>query len=756
MPSEVELYRQGIQFFQAGDIPNAENIFRQVLAVNPHHAQSLHMMGMVAFSVERYDLAEEFVRSAVAEQDNVPNFYFTLGRILNRQDKREDAALSYKKAISLKPDYTDALNNLGTILMSLGSVEEASDIFTLILKMSPHDFNAHANMGSILHGQAKYEEAIEHFRHALAIHPSAAKVHYDIGWALKALDKKDEALLSFQKALEYEPDHLGALLQCGMIFHERADFDRAIYYYKRIRDLRPQEDTYANVVRLYYEQGNYVEGIAEAENALKVFPRSVMLLRGMGDIYSNVAAYQEALDCFERALTIDPDDPKTYIAIGVTYKNIGRLEESIAMQRKAVELLPDEAWAYSNLLLTMVYAASVSPEELTDESFKFGEIVADKYLRVRPFANNKDPERRLRIGFVSPDFRRHAVNYFLAPIFKLSKDQFEVFAYSKVQREDEFTDQLKKKFDVWRDIKTLSDDAAADRIEEDRIDILVDVTGHTAYNSLMVFARKPAPIQVTWLGHPATSGMKAMDYRLTDYYAEPPEMTEHLNRETLWRMPEIFCAYSTGEINIPVIDNPPFDDNGYVTFGCFNNFTKVTDQVLKCWAEIMAEIPSSRLLLEIAAIDNEKIKTGVIQRLQNCGLPLERVILEQRKMANQFVLYNKIDIALDPFPCNGGTTSMDTLWMGVPLVSLAGRHFASRMGVTILTNAGLPELVASTTKEYVSIAADLARDTEKLRSIRLNLRDRVMASPLMNQERFAKNLGDAFRQMWRKWVKENP
>jgi protein O-GlcNAc transferase len=262
-------------------------------------------------------------------------------------------------------------------------------------------------------------------------------------------------------------------------------------------------------------------------------------------------------------------------------------------------------------------------------------------------------------------------------------------------------------------------------------------------------------VQVTWLGHPATTGMKAMDYRITDRYTEPEGMTEHLNTEKLWRLPEIFCCYQAHESNPAVIDHPPCEDNGYITFGCFNNFSKVTDPVLEAWARIMANVPDSRLLLEIRGIDSPPFRAAVEERLRRFGLPLERIILEPRKKENQFVLYNRIDIALDPFPCNGGTTSMDTLWMGVPLVALEGKHFVSRMGITILSNAGLPELVAPAVDQYVALATDLALNRDRLRGLRHNLRQRVEGSPLMNQTVFARDMEAAYREMWRRWCVEN-
>ena len=422
-----------------------------------------------------------------------------------------------------------------------------------------------------------------------------------------------------------------------------------------------------------------------------------------------------------------------------------------------METAPTHRRMYSNLLLTMLYAASVSPEEHTAISKEFDVKVAAPLLRKKPFNNSKDPERIIRIGYLSPDFCKHAVHYFLEPLLvNLDRNNFEVFAYSNTPREDGVTERIKKEVDHWRDVRFISDDAIADLIESDKIDILIDPTGHTGQNNLEIFARKPAPIQLSWMGYPATTGMKAMDYKITDPYAEPLGMTEHLNVETLWRMPEIFCCYQAGETTAVVIDHPPFEDNGYIIFGCFNNFAKVTDEVMKTWAKILEKVSNSKLLLEIYGVDMPLVRNNVERRLKQANMPLERVILETRRKTNQYHLYNKIDIALDPFPCNGGTTSMDTLWMGVPMVTLAGRHFVSRMGVTILTNAGLPELIANSEEEYIKFAVDLANDRERLKKMRHGLRDRVKASPLMDQERFARNMETAYREMWRKWCASNP
>jgi predicted O-linked N-acetylglucosamine transferase (SPINDLY family) len=355
----------------------------------------------------------------------------------------------------------------------------------------------------------------------------------------------------------------------------------------------------------------------------------------------------------------------------------------------------------------------------------------------------------LKVGYVSPDFYNHAVAYFIEPVLaNHDRSQVEIFCYHSRTHDDHVTERLRALADHWIPCRNMSDEQLAAQIRADGIDILVDLAGHTGYNRLLTFARKPAPVQVTYLGHPATSGLTAMDYRLTDIHAEPPGMTEQFNVEQLWRLPEIFCCYRAQDNSPGVIDHPPLEDNGYVTFGCFNNFSKVTDPVLALWARVLDKVPASRLMLEIRSVDDPAFRAQIESRCARLGFPLERLVLVPRKKENQYILYNRIDIALDPFPCNGGTTSLDTVWMGVPFVTLAGKHFSSRMGVTVLTNAGLPELIAYSEDEYVDIASALALDIDRLKTVRAGLRERVKASPLMDAARFTSHLEQAYRGMW--------
>ena len=595
-------------------------------------------------------------------------------------------------------------------------VAAAERLYREILQYDAGHAHSLHMLGRIVQEEGRLEEAETLVRKAIAQDSVIAVYHRTLGAILRGRKKFEESIESYKTSLRLKP-HAAAALTLGEILHNMGRYEEAVQYYRQAVQLDPQNVTAISNI--------------------------TAILTGMG-MFEKSRTYCEAI------LAREPEHPHALNNLAVACKAAGRMDEALAYARRAVAAAPDNAQIYSNLLLMMVYADSVSPQELAEMSRGFGRLIADKIPRRHHDHVDRDPDRKLRVGFVSPDFFNHAVNYFFEPLLTLrDREHFEFFGYSNVFRADEVTARLKTEFDHWRDIQFTSDEDVADVIQADGIDILIDLAGHTANNRLPVFARKPAPVQVTWLGYPATTGMAAMDYRITDAYAEPMGMTEELNTETLWRLPRIFCCYRPHENSPAVIDHPPFVDNGYITFGCFNNFAKVTDETLAAWAKIMADVPDARLLMEIGSLD--EFRAAVEAKLRAAGLDLSRITLIPRAKENQFVLYNRVDIALDPFPCCGGTTSMDTLWMGVPFVTLAGAHFVSRMGVTILSNAGLPELIAQNVDEYVVKVVGLATERDRLRHIRHGLREKVMAMPLLDSDSFARDMQDGLRTMWKDW-----
>jgi predicted O-linked N-acetylglucosamine transferase (SPINDLY family) len=717
------LLNTALQHHQAGRLAEAESIYRQILALDPRHADSLHLLGVLAHQVGRPDVAAGLIGQAIAVRGDDSLYHNNLANALRDQGRPDEAMASYRCALELKPDFADALINLGVILKSQGNPDEATTCYQRALKLRPESAETHNNLANVLQAQGRFDDAVAGYRRAIALKPGYAEAHYNLGNAFEAKGKPDDAMACYERAIALNPSYAEA---------------------------------YGHLGRALQNQGRFGEAAVLYKQALALTPESTELLVNLGTVLAIQDQFDEAMLLFEKAIALNPTSVEALNCLGSMYSVQGKFEDAVPCYRRALAVEPESETTYNNFLLMMVYAASVSPEELADTAREFGRNIADPLRRQRPFARNADPDRKLRIGYISPDFRNHAVNYFFEFLLKRQDRQhFEAFAYSNTFREDHVTARLRQAFDHWRDIRFLDDEKAADLIESDAIDILVDLAGHTGSNRLLVFARKPAPVQVTWLGWPTTTGMKAIDYRITDQYAEPPGMTEHLNVEILWRLPGIFCCYQPYENSPAITGRSPFEDNGHITFGCSNNFMKVTDLVLETWARILAQVPGSRLLLEIRNLESPRLRARIEERLLHAGLPLDRLLLEPRKSANQFVLYNRFDIALDPFPCNGGTTSFDTLWMGVPLVTLAGKHFVSRMGVTILTNAGMPELIARNIDEYVKLATDLAQDRNRLRNLRHNLRDRVAASPLMNQAAFAHNIEAAYREMWQKWCHES-
>ncbi len=637
--------------------------------------------------------------------------------------------------------------------------EQANLKFEDVLKINPNNPHALHGIAAIAVENKNFYRAEKFCEKALKYEKNVGDFYYTQGLIFFEKKRLEDAIISFQTAIKLTPNHLLSLLRLGDIcrnqgaIYRRVDMlNAAINFYNRALAIRAEVETYQNMGYIFRLLGQYDNAIMVSEACLKKHPDSAEGIANLAFLYDFSQRYEEALVLYDRVIKIDPKNGKYFANKAGVLKNMGYLEEAIKTLKIAIELNPEDANSHHSLLLTMVYTASIPPEELASASKNFGSIIADPLYKKQNYKNGRDPDKKLRIGYVSPDFRDHAVSYFLSPIYFANKEHFEIFVYSKNIKDDEVTEYIRGYVDKWNNIQYLSDEDAADLILKDKIDILVDLAGHTANNGLLIFAKKPAPIQVTWLGHPATTGMRAMDYRITDFYAEPVGMTEHLNTETLWRLPNIFCAFTPPKNGPNVVDRSPFEDNGYITFGCFNNFTKVTDPVLKIWAKILKSIPDAHLMLEIPGLENKKIKEEVTKRLTSMGIPMDRTDLRARSKDNQYVLYNKIDIALDPFPCNGGTTSMDTLWMGVPFITLAGNHFSARMGVTILSNAGLSELIARTEDEYVSLVVNLAENKDKLRALRHNLRERVMQSPLMDQKAFANDMETAFRKMWQTWL----
>jgi predicted O-linked N-acetylglucosamine transferase (SPINDLY family) len=385
-------------------------------------------------------------------------------------------------------------------------------------------------------------------------------------------------------------------------------------------------------------------------------------------------------------------------------------------------------------------------------------VHAESLVRfIGPHTNPRILERKLKIGYVSPDFRSHAVASFIEPVLAHhDQERFEIFAYYNHGQNDMVTQRLRKYCHHWRNIAAMSDEEVAELIREDEIDFLIDLAGHTGHNRLLVFARKPAPIQVTWLGYPDTTGLSTMDYRITDGFADPVDMTEDFHTEQLIRLPECFSVYHVPE-EYPEVSRLPALENGYITFGSFNNFSKTTPEVIALWAKILRSVPDSRLMLKYSGLSDSSMKRMVREAFARLDIHPSRVELLGKDPSHVTHLqrYYQLDIALDTFPYCGTTTTCEALWMGVPVITLAGSSHVSRVGSSLMSNLGYTEMIASSQQKYVAIAVGLAPDIDRLSAIREELRDRMADSPLMDSTRFTQHLENAYKEMWRTWCMDN-
>jgi protein O-GlcNAc transferase len=564
---------------------------------------------------------------------------------------------------------------------------------------------------------------------------------------LIALDEKrpGAALELVQRAIELKSDAAKYFASLGLIHHELRQFPQAIQAYRQAIELEPDApDVWYNLGISYRNNGQIEHALEAYRRAIEINPKFSQAFNNIGHALRQHGRLEEAIEAYSRALALQPDHIEARNNLGVTMKDLGRLDEALECFRQTLSFQPSSASAHSNL----VYAVHFHPDFDAQSLFQEHHIWNERHavpLSAHPKNHDNDfsPNRRLRVGYVSPDFREHCQALFTVPLFMHhDHTDFEIFVYSDVQPPDGVTRQLRKYADTWRDTVSMTDEQLATRIREDRIDVLVDLTLHMARNRLSVFARKPAPLQVTWLGYPSTTGLTAIDYRLSDPYLDPPGVDESCYAEKTFRLPDTFWCYDP-RASEPAVNELPAARNGFVTFGCLNNFCKINPVISDLWSRVLKSVPGSKLRL---LAPPGRCREDLIEFLDIEPQRIEFISFRPR--AEYLKQYHEIDLCLDTFPYNGHTTSLDALWMGVPVVSLCGQTAVSRAGFSQMSNLGLTELVGQTSHEFVQIALSLANNLNRLRVLRSELRGQMKRSPLMDADRFARNIEQAYRTMW--------
>lgn len=628
------------------------------------------------------------------------------------------------------------------------------------MEMENTDLSSAIERADTLRELGRLDEALCAYQAVVADYPESPEAHYKLGTLHGLREQTKLAENCYLKALSLWPRHPEANNNLGLIYTQRGDFNAAEVCYRTALAERPDFlHAHLNLGGLLHDATRLLEAEYCARRAIEISPDLSEGYARLGQASRSHGRITESIAHFRRAAELDPKSVAALTELGFCYWHLGRHQDAERVLKTAIALTPDFFPAWSNLLLASNYTLG-SREQIFALHAAFGQMVREKCgdLPSRQM-RRLDPGRRLRVGFLSGDFRRHSVAYFLKGALEyLNRAEFQLFAYYNFRTEDSVTWELKPLFHLWRSVYGLPDPETADLIAADQIDILIELGGVTAAARPLVLGRKPAPIQVHWIGYPNTIGLDCIDYRLTDPWADPPSEGNEFYSEELWRLPHSFLCYSPPEPS-PDIRQPPCLGRAEITFGSFNSRAKLSEECLAMWVAVLAAVPNSRLVLKsLIGTDDEAARACLLQLFVAEGIDAQRIeiLLRRSAVEDHLAAYNEIDIALDTFPYHGTTTTCEALWMGVPVVTLAGDRHASRVGASLLNNIGLEAFVAGSRDEYVEIAVALAENRQALSGLRQTMRDRMRSSPLMDRREMGADLGAALRAMWHRHCEKFP
>lgn len=775
------------EMHRAGQYERAEAMYREILAQDPGNVDAMYLLGALANQGGRPDIGVQLIGRALSRRPDAALIQFHYADALANNGEWEKAAEHFEKAIALEPEYVDAMTGLCRVYTELKRFEEAVKMGASALLIENRHAVAHNNVGNAMRGLGREADAARHYqaaveanpsfaeafnnlglslvalgfvkdgeeklREAARLAPTLAEVHNNLGVTLANQGRFEEAIKEFETTTKLDEDHAEAHNNIGGIFRTMGRYRESLEEIEKAIELKPKVMKFhLNYAQTLKDAGRVSEAVAAIDKYLEAEPKSVFATFFKGSLQRESGDPDAGIETFRKALEIEPNSIQVLSTLGYALQERGELDEALEALNRSIAAQADSQ-THSNVMMVMCYHPHVTPERHFEAHRAFAKVHEDPIKpHWKPHGNSRDPERRLRVGYLSPDIRGHVVSYFTNPIYENhDHGQVEVFAYSMSPAADATTITQRATFDHWRETVGKGPDLVAEMIRKDEIDILVELAGHTANNGLPVLARKPAPIQMNAIGFPSTTGLTAVDYRLTDRLCDPPGYAERFNSETLLYLPDCFWCYEPPALS-PEVGELPVKKNGHVRFVSVNNFTKVTPQVLGRWAEIVAEVKGSRILLQTSGLASAFVRERVKRIFAERGVSDDRIEMKTTVPFYQYLqVIEGCDIMLDPFPFNGGTTSCHSLWMGVPVVSLAGKMHAGRMGLSMLNCIGLPELCGADEGEYVKIAVELASDVERLAGIRAGMRERLKGSPLLDGKRYTRNLEGAYRRVWREW-----
>ncbi|MFB9140025.1 tetratricopeptide repeat protein [Maritalea porphyrae] len=784
----MQILQTGLQHHKAGNLPAAEQHYQQALKMQPDHPDANHLMGTLAHQAGRNDLALPYLNKAIAAHPQNANFHNIKGLVLKNLGENDAAEVAYKEAIRIDPKFAAAHNGLGLLYKDAEKLDEALQSTQKAIELQSNFLEAYNNLGNIYEAQGALDKAIETYEKTLSLNADFVPARYNYARALQQKGDDLRALEIYQGILKEQPDFPEALSNYGLVLRGLKRSSDAIAPLQRAAELQPQsEEHYYNLglalmdighnaeaiecfegattiqpeyPHAHNDHGNALLAMGRASDAIPHFQKALEYAPNSSGMHNNLGGalvrsgrLQEAQSSFERALELKPDFAEAHNNLGNLHQELGEFEQAHSCFERALVADPLYLEAHSNMLFALNYDPDKSGEEIFTHYRAYEERFARPlYAMQKPHTNNADPNRRIKIGYVAPTFYKHAVSFFLLPLFDLANhDEFEIYAYANLSKADHFTEQYRDASDHFILTKGMSDEELAERIRADEIDILVDIAGHANDSRLGVFARKPAPVSLHWLDFGYTTGLSSIDYYLGDPVVTPEGQDHLFGEKEVWRIDGPSFVYRPAE-GMGEVGPLPALEKGYITFGTLSRSVRINEKTVKAWAEILKRVPNSKLRADSRNFADPVMCDRLAARFAKHGIERDRLIMGFN--SPPWDVLRDMDIALDCFPHNSGTTLYEHLYMGNPVVTLYGRASVGTLGGTIVSGAGFGEWVAKSEEEYVDIATNLASDLDTLSQTRETMREKFKASELMNERLFVDRFENAFRQMWQRWCEK--
>ena len=776
----------GNAYLASGQLDLALASFMRALEIAPGFAEALSRLGDVLQAQGHLKEAGECYRGALEMEPKLAVAYLGKGDIHYAQRQFQLAEASYREALALAPDASELHRKLADVSVELNRPEQAIERYGAALLTDPANAMAHGGLGNVLfrlgrhqQAEASYRAATGHttaiaahhhglarslhargqteaaeaaYRHAIEMNPTVAAPMLHYADLLRETRRKEVAIAVYRAALLLEPGNIDSINNLGMALQDDGQLDQALASFQQVLAIAPENPiSHNNIAAILNAMGQPEAALASSRRAVKLGPKVASTHFNLATCLMEAGRLSDALMSFETVVKLEPDNRRAHVNIGSTLVRLGRIDDAISHIHAVLKVHPEWNEQHSNLLFNLTHSPNVKAADLFAEHLRYAEQFEAPLVASWPqHSNVRDPERRLRIGIVSADLYNHAVASFITPMLEQLADspRLEMLAYANSFHDDMVSRHLHSLFSIWRQVEKLTHEELAQLIISDKIDILIDLSGHTGFNRLPTFARKPAPLQLTWIGYPGTTGLQAMDYFLTDRYYSPPGALDDQFTEKLLRLPA--CAPFLPSPEAPPISPAPSIANGHITFGSFNRAGKLSREVVARWSALLRRVPEANMLL--AAMPNKQASDRLRSWFAREGIAANRLTFHgYTNLRDYLALHSQVDLCLDTYPYTSGTTGFHALWMGVPTLTMVGPTLPGYVSAAILSHAGLHDFIAHGEEDFLAKGVAHASDPGRLAGMRLEMRERMRNSANGRPDEIARGLEIALRHMWQRW-----